>query len=318
MIFPHARMILQGRLALLSALLLFVSCGREKISAHEDTDVLLRAGEEELTFRDVVRKIPVGLEPADSIAMFHLIVDNWIKGKVLSELAERKLPNTYEIDDKVEAYRNRLIVAEYLDEMKKGKDFNVSPDSIRKFYDRYKGDMLIETPLVRGIYIKVAADRYNLEEIRKLVFCGSDECIDQLEQTAAGDAIQYDYFINEWIDWQTIADQVPYRFYDPDAFLKSTRNFETAYNGSVYLFHITDYLPTGSVPPYEFASIQISNMMERANIRKFEESLVKSLVNKSMQEGYLSGVGYDPILGEMKSGYYPDSVTSRNSKYTED
>lgn len=317
MTFTHTGMTFQGRLTLLSALLLFVSCGKDKSEARDDSDVLLRAGEETLTLKDVVRKIPVGLEAADSVAMFHLIVDNWIKGRVLSALAERKLPNVDEIDDKVADYRNRLIVAEYLDEMKKGKDFKISADSIRKFYDRYKGDMLTEAPLVRGIYLKVAANRTNLDEIRSLVFCGSDDCIDRLERTVAGDAIQYDYFINDWVDWQTIADQIPYRFYDPDAFLKSTRNFETSYNGSVYMFHVSDYLPSGSEPPYEFASIQIGDMMERASIRKFEESLVRSLVNKAMGDGDLIAVGYDPNLRKVKEGFGLQTVADTTGKMSE-
>lgn len=293
----------KGRLTFASALLLFVGCGGGETSSQSDSDVLLRAGDEVLTMKEVVRNIPVGIEAADSAAMFHLIVDNWIKSKVLSGLAERKLSDVAEIDNKVADYRNRLIVAEYLQEMKKGKDFKVRPDSIREFYNHYKGDMLLESPLVKGIYIKVAADRSNLDEIRGLVFCGSDECIDQLDKTSAGDAVQYDYFINDWVDWQTIADRIPYRFYDPDAFLKSTGNFETSYNGSVYLLHISAFLPTGSEPPYEFAAIRIGEMMERTNIKKFEESLVKSLVNKAISDGDLVAVGYDPVLSEINPGF---------------
>lgn len=303
------------RLTLVSALLLFVGCGGGETLSQGDSDVLLRAGDDVLTMKDVVRNIPVGIEPADSAAMFHLIVENWVKSKVLSGLAERKLSDVVEIDARVADYRNRLIVAEYLQEMKKGKEFKVSQDSIREFYDRYKGEMLIESPLVKGIYLKVASDRSNLEEIKSLVFCGSDECIDKLEKTAAGDAIQYDYFINDWVDWQTIADQIPYRFYDPDAFLKSTSNFETAYNGSVYLLHISAYLPIGSEPPYEFASIRIGELLERVNIKKFEESLVKSLVNKALGDGDLVSVGYNPVTGEISSGFSQKIVSDTVGKY---
>ena len=304
----------KGRLTMMSALLLFVGCSGGDSSKTEDSDVLLRAGEDVLTLKDVVNKIPVGTEPADSAAMFHLIVENWVKTKVLSAMAERKLYDLSEIDKKVADYRNKLIVAEYLHEMRKGKEFEASADSIRYFYNRYKGDMLIESPLVRGIYLKVASERPNIEEIKKLVFCGSDECIDQLEKTVAGDAIQYDYFKNDWVDWQTIADQIPYRFYDPDAFLKSTSNFETTYNGSVYLLHISSYLPSGSEPPYEFASIMIGEMMERANIKKFEESLVKALVGKAIGDGELVAVGYNPELKEMTPRFFAKTESDSVAK----
>lgn len=289
----------QVRLALLSALLVLGGCGGRKAVTAGGKDVLLMVGDEILTVSDVESRIPPGIEHSDSVELFQLIVDNWIKTEVLSDLAESKLPDVGRIDSKVEDYRNRLIVAEYLKEMKKGKDFQVSDDSIRSFYERYKGEMLTESPLVKGIYLKVTSDRVNLEEIRELVFCGSGECIDRLEKTMAGDATQYDYFMGDWVDWQIIADRVPYRFYDADAFLKSTSNFETTYNGSTYLLHISDYLPTGSIPPYEFASIQIAEMMQRTNMRKFEESLVNSLVRKALKDGELVAVGYDPLRRRM-------------------
>ena len=299
MIIDHTQAMHRVWLAFLSALLVFAGCGNQKAVSEDRGDVLLEASGDVLTLSDVVRRIPVGLEETDSAAMFRLIVDNWVKAKVLSGLAERKLPDLEEIDRKVEDYRNRLIVAQYLSEMRSSKEFEVSPDSIRDFYNRYKDNMRIESPLVKGIYMKVSEGLANLNEIKELVFCGSDECIDKLEKTSYGDAIQYDYFMNDWVDWQTIADQIPYRFYDPDAFVKSTENFETSYNGSVYLLHISSYLLTGSEPPYEFASVQIRELLERTNMRKFEESLVKSLVSDALGNGELVAVGYDPIKREI-------------------
>lgn len=284
-------------------LLILCNCGKNNITSGEDNDVLLKAGNDILTLKEVVSKIPIGLEPSDSTALFHLIIDNWIKKEVLSELAKSKLPNLNEIEKKVEDYRNRLIIAEYLKEMKKGKEYNISSDGIRNLYENHKRDMLTEYPLVKGIYIKIAANQSNLDEIKRLVFCGTDDCIDKLEKSNVGDAIQYDYFMSDWIDWQTIAEQIPYRFFDPDAFLRSTNNFETTYNGSVYLLHISKYLPSGSIPPYEFAAPQIRELMEKTNIRKFEDSLVKSLIEKAMNEGDLVAVGYDPVANVLIDHY---------------
>lgn len=300
----------KGWLTVMSALLLLVGCAKKPQEQDVSVGVLLRAGDKVLTLDDVVRRIPVGIESSDSAAMFRRIVDNWVKTQVLSNLAERKLPDIADIENRVEEYRNRLIVSEYLNEMRKGKAFNISADSIRDFYNRYKGEMLLESPLVKGIYMKVASERANLDEIRELVFCGSDDCIDKLEKSWASHAIQYEYFIGDWVDWQTIADRVPYRFYDPNAFLKSTKNFETEYNGCVYFLHISEYLPTGSEPPYEFAAIRIAELMERADMNKFEETLVRSLVAKAISDGDLVASGYDPIKGSLTLGAESPQETS--------
>lgn len=284
--------------------MVLAACGG-KTSVYDDSgDILVKSGEKALTLQDVLQKIPTGIEPADSVTLFHLIVENWIKSEVLSNLAESKLPDISDIDTKVNEYRNRLIVAEYLKEMKKSGKIKVREDSIRYFYDRYKQDMLTESPLVKGVYLKISASNPEIDQIKQLVFCGSDDCIDKLEQKIASDAVQYDYFIDDWIDWQVIADQIPHRFPDPDGFLQTSNNFDTNYDGSAYILHISDYLPTGSVPPYEFAAPHIEELMERTDMRKYEESLVRSLVRKALKDGELTAVGYNPLERKLNKGFF--------------
>lgn len=279
--------------------ILMASCGGNS-TVYDNSDILVKSGDKTLTRHEVLQKIPIGIEPADSAQIFHLIVENWVKSEVLSTLAEDKLPNATDIDNRVNEYRNRLIVTEYLKEMKKSAKFKVNEDSIRFFYEQHKNEMLTETPLIKGIYIKAVSNNPDIEQIKQLVFCGSDDCIDNLEQLISGDAVQYDYFIDDWVDWQLIADQIPYRFHNPDEFLHSEKNFDTNYNGSTYILHISDYLPSGSVPPYEFAASHIAELIERTNIRKYEESLVRSLIKKSLDDGDLVAIGYDPLDNEIK------------------
>lgn len=292
-------------LLLLTTLLL--SCHQEKREDPQE-DVLFSIDGRSLTFSEVESKIPVGIEPADSASLFDKIVDNWIETAVLAKLAESKLPDLEDIDSKVEAYRNRLIVAEYLRMMNESQRYKVSPDSIRAYYDAHKGELLTESPLVKGVYMKVAASSPGIEEIKELVFRATEDDIDQLEKNWMETALQYDYFGGTWVDWQTLADQIPYRFYDPDAFLQSTDNFVTTYNGSTYIFHISDYLPTGSEQPFEFASNKISAMLERSKIGSYEDALVRSLVEKAIKEDRFVIVNYDPL----KRSFINKSIKTTN------
>ena len=259
-------------------------------------------GDSVLMLSDVISRIPVGIDPADSAALFHKIVDNWVEGMVLTDLGKAKLPDMEKIERQVSSYRNRLIATEYLKKMREGKTFAVSEDSVRTFYDSHRSEMVTETPLIKGIYIKVAESSGSVEDVKRCVFDASDASIDELEKKWLAKAIQYDYFVNEWVDWEVIADQIPYRFYDADAFLSSTSNFETSCNGSVYLLHITDFLPSGSEMPFEFASPRIVSLLEQAKMASYEKSLVSSLVKKAISEGRLVPADYDPVKGVYK-GY---------------
>ena len=269
-------------------------CGNDK-PEDPGEDILMMIDGKTLSLQDVVAKIPVGIEPEDSAALFDRIVDTWIESVVLVELAESKLPDTDEIDMKVDAYRNRLIVMEYLRHMKDGQRQKVDEDVVRAYYDSHKQELLTESPLIKGVYMKVAASSAGVDKIKELVFRSTESDIDRLEKDWMETALQYDYFGSKWIDWQTLADQIPYRFYNPDAFLETHKNFETTYNGSTYIFHISDYLPTGSEQPYEFASEKISAMLEQKKISQYEESLVRSLVEKAVKENRLVSVSYDPV-----------------------
>lgn len=154
------------RFVMSCAIFLTCSCGGEK-PADDSGDVLLSMGSKIATLHEVEDKIPVGIDPADSVALFREIIGNWVTTAVISEFAESKLPDMEEIDRKVEDYRNRLIVTEYLRRMKESRQPKISLDSIREYYDIHRNELLTESPLVKGIYIKVPSSIKGIDEIRQ-------------------------------------------------------------------------------------------------------------------------------------------------------
>lgn len=275
------------------------ACGNGKGDNRPD-DVLVAFGDTLLTTSQVVAAIPVGLEPQDSAQLFQAIVDAWIEDVVLARLAEERLPSVHDIDRRVSEYRNRLIVSEYLEKMRQGRETQVHPDSVRKFYDFHRAEMISEVPLVKGIYVCVD-DGAPVDDIRRCVFDGSEAAVDELENKWIGAPQQYDYFVDEWVDWNVLADKIPYRFYDADAFLSQNRNFETEANGSVHLLHIADWLPSGSEIPYAFAAPRISAMLEQAQLARYEKDLVRSLTAKAVDDGLLTPGNYDPVKRKFKT-----------------
>ena len=79
----------------LMAILLFMAsaCGGSDKPEVEEGDVLVVLDDTTLMLHDVLNCIPVGMDPQDSVAMFHSIVNNWVKTRVLTDLAESKLPD---------------------------------------------------------------------------------------------------------------------------------------------------------------------------------------------------------------------------------
>lgn len=257
------------------------------------TEVLVSVGDSILTLKEVTGRIPAGLSEADSAAMFSVIVDRWLERVLLSEMAAKNLTNLDKIERLVEEYRTQLIVSAWLDGMDRSYRKGVSKGEVSRWYEEHKQEMLLERPLVKGIYIKLLADDPRLKDVKSWLKMNDEKGIDNIEKYGLEQALQYDCFTDRWVDWQNVADRIPYRFFDPDAFVESTRFFETEDNGAVYLLRIDDYINSGGMMPLEFASVQISETLDRKNAAEYKKELLLNLFRQSQEEGKLKTPGYD-------------------------
>lgn len=278
-----------------------VSCGGSRPSSEHAGRVLVWVGDSALVEKDILKQIPVGISEEDSASLFRSLVDAWVKERLLLKLASENLENLEEIEKKVTDYRNRLIVAEYIGEMTEGHVADVSEADVKNYFQRFGGEMILEQPLVKGVYLKVADNAEHLNELKGWATHPTRESVDRLEKYGLKEAMQYDYFMERWVDWTQIADQIPYAFGNPDEFLATHRNFETTNDGAVYVLHVSQYLKSGEKMPYSFAQSHIREALLRSKLADFEQKLTESLYKKSLASGELKPGLYDPKTGKINS-----------------
>lgn len=276
-----------------SALLLspvFCSCAeqnKEKTPGKE-SDIIIAVGDSVLRTDRVIQNIPAGLSVEDSLTMYNAIVEDWLRERLLCDVALDNLPHPEKIEKQVSDYRNRLITIEYRQLMgDRYTEKTISEDSVKAYFIANKESFKLSEPIIKGLYIKLPATDRELDNIRKWMMAANAPSIDKLEKHGLKNAMQYDHFTDRWIDWQTVADQIPYRFGNPDRFFTKGKMFETEHNGSIYMLHITDVLHSGEKMPYEFAATQIRNMMSDANRSAYDNELLKGLYEKAKKEGRL-------------------------------
>lgn len=300
----------------MACVLMSGGCG-DKEHMPDRADVLLEIGDSMLRKSDVVARIPVGLSPADSAALFRTIVRTWVEEMLLCDMAEERIGNLDEIESKVADYRRKLIVASYLQTVRDNGRRTSDSESVRRYFEAHRSEMHLEAPAVKGIYVKMPSGAERVDDVRRWVKSATDASVDNLEKYGLAQALQYDYFKDKWIDWQTIAEEIPYRFSDPEAFLsgllpaesvasesnkKAERKaakggyFETENGGAVYMLHISGWLPSGSEMPYDLAASRITPMLEDREAAATEQRLVRSLYQKAKKEKRLRIVSFDPGL----------------------
>lgn len=284
--------------AIVATLVIPTACHSPK-GEEAPEEVLVSVGDSSLTVHDVMLRMPSGLSEQDSTELFNSIVERWVRTMMLSDVASGNVDELDRIDRMAEDYRNNLIIERYL-RSKETEVPSVSDESVKEYYAAHGTEMKLSSPIVKGIYVKVSDSEERLDDIRRWMAAATPTSIDNIEKYGLRQASQYEYFKDRWIDWSEIAEQIPYRFYDADAFLNSTSDFETTYGGSTYILHIFEYLPSGSVMPYEYASGQIADMIGRERKSDYRRKLLTSLYSKGVEDGKLRPGLYDPVNRVMR------------------
>ena len=276
----------------LVAALSVVSCGKST-SAKDVDEMLLQIGDSVLTKSDVLAQMPQGLSPTDSLNLFDAIVKEWTERLMLEEVARENLPNIDKINRIVEDYRHNLIILEYRKLMSYSNESQIPADTLKAYYEAHKKDFTLTQPLVKGLFVKLPESASDVADVKRWVFSASAKDVEELEKYSMSEIMQYDYFMDRWVDWSTIVEQIPYRFGDADKFVSSTKNFEARHEGSIYLWHIEEYMPSGEVMPYEYAVNQISEILVERDRRVYDAELIKSICRQAIKQKKMVVGSYD-------------------------
>lgn len=289
------------RVYIICSLIMAFGCVRHKSAVETGDDILVTVGDSSLTTGMVLSRLPAGLSPEDSVEFVEETINRWVRYMVLSGVARENLEEADEIERMVEDYRNRLIISRYLARMDGSRNSSPDEKEIKEYYSVHGEEFILQAPLIKGVFVKVTDTDERLGDLKRWMSTATDETVDNIEKYGLRQAMQYEYFDDRWIEWGRIAELIPYRFYDADAFVKSTRDFETSYRGITYLLHISDYLPSGEKMPYEYASEKIRDILSRRNSSDYRSWLLREIYKKKIRDGVLKPFGYDPVAGKMKN-----------------
>lgn len=282
-------------LILSSALVPLSGCARKNAAsaACNTSDVLVQVGDSSLTMREVLVRIPSGLAEADSAALFNSIVDGWIQRMLIEDIAEKNIDNIDEIDRLVADYRKKLVIDAYRRQLRESGSKAPADDAVKRYYEQHEDEMILQRPVIKGLYVKLPDDSRRLADVRRWMITATSDAIDNLERYGLTDAIEYSFFEDNWIDWEVLARQIPYRFDNPDIFVRENVNFETSYGGMTYLLHIKEYIPSGEKMPLEVAKPVISERLETLQGEEYEKHLLANLYSRARRNGRLKFVNYN-------------------------
>lgn len=250
-----------------------------------DSDIVASVDEKVLRKSEVKAMIPRGVSSADSLIMAESVIKKWVKDALVFDLASRNLDEKAEIDKLVDDYRNSLVRYRYQERLIKERlSGNIQESDKLRFYEENQQKFTLDKALVKGLFLKIPIDAPGLSDIKTWYKQTNEEALEKIEKFSVQNATVYDYFYDRWVEFDQIVDNMPTRVPDANAFLKINKYVEEADNSYCYLLAITEYLPAGSVAPYEYVNAQIVEILINQRkvdfLRAFEEELYTNAIRQ--------------------------------------
>jgi hypothetical protein len=245
---------------------------------------MAKVKDKSLSREEVMRVIPKDASSADSLLIAENFIKKWIKDALVYEVALRNLSDDKtEIDQLVEEYRYSLLRYRYQERLIKEKlsaDIRVT-DRIN-FYDENQKKFILDKGLIKGLFLKIPIDAPGLAEVKTWYKSSSEESLEKIEKYSIQNAIFYDYFYDRWVDFDDVMSNIPIHISNTNNFLKANKTLELSDSSYCYLLNIKEYLPVGSVAPYEYAEPQVIEMLINQRkmefLRNFEEELFQNAI----------------------------------------
>ncbi len=261
--------------------LLIYACN---LPANEESDAVARVGENYLYVSEIQDQIGPRYN-GDSLLITNRLIDDWAEQLLYLNKAEINLSSSEKkrLDELVRTYRNDLYVKTYKDKAIQSQlDSVVSLDQIQNYFEQNKANFKTNKDLLRGRYVRVRNENYNLRSIRSSLQRFNDRDKVFLDSIA----LQFTtYSMNDsiWVQASQFFNRLPSisekRYKN---LLKNNTFFELQDSLEVYLVVIKEVVLRNDLAPLEYVAPTLKQIL--INKRKLE--LMRQFDREIIQEGF--------------------------------
>ena len=245
----------------------FLSCTN---SVNSEKVIAAKVGESLLFANDLSDIIPTDIRGRDSSVMANDYIEKWVKQELLIQKANENLtPEQKNVTRELREYRNSLIIYKYKNELiKQRMDTTVTETQIKDFYNSNRDNFNLNKNIVKAIFIKIPSEVANPSLLKSLAANTSDEGLSELKEYCLQYAKGFDIFIDNWVDFEIVKNNIPQEIEDDNRFLSRNNQIELSDSNYYYLVAIQDYKLKNDLAPIEFVENNIKKLI--LNKRKIE------------------------------------------------
>lgn len=245
-------------------------------------DVLVRVYDKYLYASDLEGVIPPGTSARDSLTVVRNYIQNWVDKELIVKKAEENLPDEQqEFSDRIDDYRNSLIIFEYEKMLVKQElDTNVSTEAILEYYDRQKRNFVLKEDIMNMQYLVLHTDSPAIRKFRQYIRSDAQEDQDSLALYSSKYAESFNLVEDLWLGLDEVYGMLPLESYSYEDFRANRRYLEVQDSVFIYMIFVRDYKPADSVPPVQFVEENIKKII----LNKRKNDLIKNMRQTVLQD----------------------------------
>ncbi|SFF24091.1 hypothetical protein [Sunxiuqinia elliptica] len=249
----------------------------------EDKVPLAQVGTKYLYLEDVQKVLPDNISDTDSTLWMEDFIHKWVQKELLILNAEKNLTQEQkDVSHELQEYRNSLLTYRYKKALMEQKmDTTIHDDEISQYYEANKKEFVLQSDIVKAIYLKIPLEVANEETIKNLCFENDPQKLQELDEYGIRYAKSYDRFDDKWIDASQVLAQIPGEIDDLERFLRRNKFIESDDTDYYYFICIRDFRFEGEYAPIDFVSSSIKNIL--LNQRKI--NFLKKIETDVYKEG---------------------------------
>ena len=267
------------------SLIFCVSCG-ESQHDHGGKTPLVELDGNFLYREDLQHVLPQNLSTDDSLLFAQHYIRNWAEDILLYQQALQNVSNDAEIENLVYNYRKALIVHAYQRALLQERlAEELTEEELRDYYTNNVDAFKAESPLLKGLFIKVPLTAPQISQVRQWYRNGRQDAVEHLEKYSLQHAVKYEYFYDRWVSASEIWSWLPSKESDMDEFLKKNHHVELKDTAFWYFLNISEYIRTGEQEPYEAACSQVREMLLNRRQVNFMNQVKSDLYREASEDG---------------------------------
>ena len=267
------------------SLIFCVSCG-ESQHDHGGKTPLVELDGNFLYREDLQHVLPQNLSTDDSLLFAQHYVRNWAEDILLYQQALQNVSNDVEIENLVYNYRKALIVHAYQQALLQERlAEELTEEELRDYYTNNVDAFKAESPLLKGLFIKVPLTAPQISQVRQWYKSGRQDAVEHLEKYSLQHAVKYEYFYDRWMSASEIWSWLPSKESDMDEFIKKNHHVELKDTAFWSFLNISEYIRTGEQEPYEVARPHVRNMLLNRRQVEFMNQVKSDLYREASEDG---------------------------------